>query len=70
VRQEPGTAADQTFWHHELQRDVPSSEKIEVNGDGRHPSKPASDAEADDRGSQTPADIRWNFEKFLVGPRR
>ena len=43
----------------------PLTEKIEVNGDGRHPLydqlTPVADAEGRD------GDIQWNFEKFLVG---
>jgi glutathione peroxidase len=44
----------------------PLFEKIEVNGDGRHPlyeeltAVPDADGEA--------GDIQWNFEKFLVSP--
>jgi glutathione peroxidase len=43
----------------------PMSEKIEVNGDSRHALyqqlTPVADSEGHD------GDIRWNFEKFLVG---
>ena len=42
----------------------PMTEKVEVNGDGRHPLydqlTPVADAEGRD------GDIQWNFEKFLV----
>jgi len=43
----------------------PLTEKVDVNGEGRHPLyaqlAPVADAEGAD------GDIRWNFEKFLVG---
>jgi glutathione peroxidase len=42
----------------------PLFEKIEVNGDGRHPLY-ARLVEHPDAGGYT-GDIRWNFEKFLV----
>ena len=41
------------------------TEKIEVNGDGRHPLYQALTPTADAEGHT--GDIRWNFEKFLVG---
>ena len=41
------------------------TEKIEVNGDGRHPLYQALTETADAEGHT--GDIRWNFEKFLVG---
>ena len=41
------------------------TEKVEVNGDGRHPLYQALTPVADAEG--TNGDIRWNFEKFLVG---
>jgi glutathione peroxidase len=43
----------------------PMSEKIEVNGDGRHPLYQQLTTVADGEGHT--GDIRWNFEKFLVG---
>ena len=43
----------------------PLTEKIEVNGDGRHPLYDRADAGRRRRGHT--GDIRWNFEKFLVG---
>jgi glutathione peroxidase len=43
----------------------PLTEKIEVNGDGRHPLYEVLTATADADGHD--GDIRWNFEKFLVG---
>jgi len=42
----------------------PLTEKIDVNGDGRHPIYGELTKVADAEG--TSGDIRWNFEKFLV----
>ncbi|GIF23976.1 glutathione peroxidase [Actinoplanes tereljensis] len=44
----------------------PMTEKVEVNGDGRHPLYQQLVDEPDADGYT--GDIRWNFEKFLVGP--
>jgi glutathione peroxidase len=44
----------------------PLSEKIEVNGDDRHPLYDQLAEVADDRGYT--GDIRWNFEKFVIAP--
>ena len=44
----------------------PMFEKIEVNGDGRHPIYSELTATADAGGES--GDVQWNFEKFLVGP--
>ena len=44
----------------------PMFEKIEVNGDGRHPLYQELTAVADAEGEA--GDIQWNFEKFLVAP--
>ena len=43
----------------------PLTEKIDVNGDARHPLYEALTPVADAEGVN--GDIRWNFEKFLVG---
>lgn len=43
----------------------PMTEKIEVNGEGRHALYQALTPMADAEGHS--GDIRWNFEKFLVG---
>jgi glutathione peroxidase len=64
--QEPGTADEiKTFCSTTYNVSFPLSEKIEVNGDNRHPLyqalTPVKDAEGRD------GDIQWNFEKFLVG---
>ena len=44
----------------------PMFEKIDVNGDGRHPIYSELTANADADGEA--GDVQWNFEKFLVGP--
>ena len=44
----------------------PLFEKIEVNGDGRHPLYDELTEVADAEGEA--GDIQWNFEKFLVAP--
>jgi glutathione peroxidase len=64
--QEPGTADEiKTFCSTTYNVSFPMTEKIEVNGDNRHPLyqalTPVKDAEGRD------GDIQWNFEKFLVG---
>ena len=43
----------------------PLTEKIEVNGDGRHRLYSELTAVADAAGEA--GDVQWNFEKFLVG---
>ena len=42
----------------------PMTEKIEVNGDGRHPVYEELVTTADEQGRV--GDVQWNFEKFLV----
>jgi len=64
--QEPGTPDEiKTFCSTTYNVNFPLTEKIEVNGDNRHPLyqalTPVKDAEGRD------GDIQWNFEKFLVG---
>lgn len=44
----------------------PLLEKVEVNGDDRHPLYQQLTAVEDDEGAA--GDIQWNFEKFLVAP--
>ena len=65
--QEPGTSEEiASFCSATYGVTFPLFEKIEVNGEGRHPIYgelvlfPDADGEA--------GDIRWNFEKFLVSP--
>lgn len=63
--QEPGTPEEiREFCTTNYGVTFPLSEKIEVNGDGRHPLYAELTAYADEDGHD--GDIRWNFEKFLV----
>ena len=63
--QEPGTADEiKTFCSTNFNVTFPLSEKIEVNGDGRHALYQQLTPNADAEGHA--GDIRWNFEKFLV----
>jgi glutathione peroxidase len=65
--QEPGTAEEiGTFCATSYGVTFPMFEKIEVNGPGRHPIYAELTQTPD--GSGEAGDIRWNFEKFLVGP--
>jgi glutathione peroxidase len=63
--QEPGTAEEiQTFCATNYGITFPIMEKIDVNGDTRHPIYKALTPIADVTGKT--GDIRWNFEKFVV----
>jgi glutathione peroxidase len=63
--QEPGTPDEiATFCSTNYNVTFPLTEKIEVNGDGRHPLYDELTQTADAEGHT--GDIRWNFEKFLV----
>src|SRR5206468_10776889 len=65
--QEPGTPDEiATFCSTTYGVTFPMTEKIEVNGDGRHPLYQQLTAVADAEGGA--GDIQWNFEKFLVSP--
>ena len=65
--QEPGTADEiAEFCSASYGVTFPMTEKIEVNGAGRHPLYQALAGVPDDEGYA--GDIRWNFEKFLIGP--
>jgi glutathione peroxidase len=65
--QEPGTAEEiQTFCSTTYGVTFPIMEKIDVNGDDRHPIYTELTQTADADGHD--GDIRWNFEKFLIGP--
>ena len=65
--QEPGTADEiKTFCSTSYGVKFPLTEKVEVNGDSRHPLYEQLTATADGEGHA--GDIRWNFEKFLVAP--
>ena len=63
--QEPGTAEEiQQFCSTTYGVTFPMFEKIDVNGDERHPIYEELTATADAEGNA--GDITWNFEKFLV----
>jgi glutathione peroxidase len=65
--QEPGSAEEiQTFCSTSYGVSFPLFEKLEVNGDGRHPLYTELTQTADADG--VAGDIQWNFEKFLVAP--
>ena len=64
--QEPGTPDEiATFCSTTYGVSFPMTEKVEVNGDNRHPLYEQLVTTADSEGHT--GDIRWNFEKFLVG---
>jgi len=64
-KQEPGTAEEiATFCATNYGITFPIMEKIEVNGDNRHPIYKALTQIADSGGHS--GDIRWNFEKFVL----
>jgi glutathione peroxidase len=63
--QEPGTNEEiKQFCASKYQVTFPLFDKIDVNGPNRHPlyAMLAGD------GSPYPGDIKWNFNKFLIGP--
>ena len=63
--QEPGTPEQiQTFCSTSYGVTFPLTEKIEVNGPGRHRIYRELTAVADAAGHK--GDIRWNFEKFVI----
>jgi glutathione peroxidase len=65
--QEPGTPAEiATFCSTGYGVTFPLTEKIEVNGPGRHPLYERLTAHADGAGDA--GDVAWNFEKFLIAP--
>jgi glutathione peroxidase len=65
--QEPGTAEEiQEFCSTTYGVTFPLFEKIDVNGEDRHPVYDILTQVADDEGKD--GDIRWNFEKFLLSP--
>ena len=64
--QEPGSPDEiATFCSTTYGVTFPLSEKIDVNGENRHPLYQQLTTVADGEGHD--GDIRWNFEKFLVG---
>jgi len=63
--QEPGSAEEiAEFCSATYGATFPMTEKVEVNGPGRHPLYDVLTAAADDEGRD--GDVQWNFEKFLV----
>jgi glutathione peroxidase len=65
--QEPGTAEEiQEFCSTTYGVDFPLMEKIDVNGEDRHPVYDELTQVPDAEGEA--GDIQWNFEKFLVAP--
>ena len=64
--QEPGSAEEiAEFCSATYGVTFPLTEKVEVNGDGRHELYDRLVGFADAEGHT--GDIRWNFEKFLIG---
>ena len=65
--QEPGSSEEiKTFCSTTYGVTFPMTEKVEVNGEGRHPLYQQLTAVSDAEGAA--GDIQWNFEKFLVAP--
>ena len=65
--QEPGTPDEiETFCSTNYNVTFPLFEKIDVNGEARHPLYEQLTQKADADGKA--GDIVWNFEKFLVSP--
>ena len=65
--QEPGTPDEiASFCSTTYGVTFPLFEKIDVNGDHRHPIYDELTAVADASGEA--GDVKWNFEKFLVSP--
>ena len=64
--QEPGSPEEiTTFCATNYGVTFPMTEKVDVNGDSRHPLYDLLTTTADSEGHA--GDIRWNFEKFIVG---
>ena len=65
--QEPGAAEEiEEFCSTTYGVTFPMFEKIEVNGEGRHPIYDELTSVPDADGAA--GDVQWNFEKFLLGP--
>ncbi|HWC21500.1 MAG TPA: glutathione peroxidase [Flexivirga sp.] len=63
--QEPGSAEEiQEFCSATYGVTFPLTEKVEVNGEGRHPIYQELIQAADEDGRN--GDIQWNFEKFVI----
>lgn len=66
--QEPGSADEiQTFCSTTYGVTFPLTEKVDVNGDNRHPLYDLLTSTPDAEGNA--GDIQWNFEKFLISPK-
>lgn len=67
LEQEPGTPEEiAEFCSTTYGVTFPLAAKVEVNGEGRHPLYADLSAVADADDGHT-GDIRWNFEKFVIG---
>jgi glutathione peroxidase len=65
--QEPGSAEEiAEFCSATYGVSFPLTEKVDVNGEARHPLYAGLVDVPDAEGYR--GDIRWNFEKFLIGP--
>ncbi|MFD4633894.1 glutathione peroxidase [Streptomyces sp. NPDC058284] len=65
--QEPGTSQEiAEFCSATYGVTFPMTEKVDVNGEGRHPLYAKLVGSADAEGHT--GDIRWNFEKFVISP--
>ncbi|MGA6151862.1 glutathione peroxidase [Stenotrophomonas sp. NPDC087984] len=65
--QEPGTSEEiQTFCSTTYGVSFPLLEKIDVNGEQRHPLYAELTRTPDAQGEA--GDVQWNFEKFLISP--
>jgi glutathione peroxidase len=65
--QEPGSAEEiETFCSVTYGVTFPMYEKLDVNGEERHPLYEQLTTVPDDEGKT--GDVAWNFEKFLVSP--
>ena len=65
--QEPGSAEEiAEFCSATYGVSFPLTEKVDVNGEARHPLYAGLVDVPDPEGYR--GDIRWNFEKFLIGP--
>ncbi|MBD0674448.1 glutathione peroxidase [Streptomyces sp. CBMA156] len=65
--QEPGSAEEiRTFCSTTYGVTFPLFEKIDVNGEDRHPLYARLTEVADEEGQA--GDVSWNFEKFLISP--
>jgi glutathione peroxidase len=63
--QEPGSAEEiAEFCSATYGVSFPMSEKVEVNGDGRHPIYQELVTTPNEKGEA--GDVQWNFEKFLI----